>query len=686
MNPTARYWMIGALFMGWLPHAGRLPGWLDLVMLLGLAWRLPAVERRIPLPGKLPLALMLFAGIAGLSSAYHTLLGPEAGVAFLIFCIVMKLLETREERDRYVVLVLAVFMLATIFLFEQGLGSSLYVMAGLTGIIAAFVAQNMPGKPPLFMLRKSLILVLQAIPLMVVLFVFFPRLPPLWSMKLTDPAGRTGMSDTMSPGDLAKLGQSDELAFRVEFGRMPVPPKSQMYWRGMTLSRFDGKTWRASVDYRMEDGGQVAWARQPLPAWVEPAIRVKSEQYQSYRVILEPTDHVWLYALNVPYSDTDGVGLARDFRLISQAPVYQRMTYDVRRYQPLALDPVLPDWLRRENLWLPVAGNPQARKMAREWRARYPAEMDYIQALAGWLRKANFYYTLEPPPLGENRVDEFLFRTRRGFCEHYASSFTFLLRAAGIPTRVVIGYQGGEPSPTGDSWQVRQLDAHAWVEAWVPGSGWQQIDPTAAVAPERIEKGMSELANNRQVWGQSTLSAVRFNNYRLLGNLRNMMDYVNYRWQRDVLGFDTDSQEAFLMRWLGDTSLWKRIAIGFSVLAALTLGFAAWTMLRHRVVRHPADRVVERLSRKLAARRLDRKTGEGVLAWMARLTESQPHWRKSADAFATEYARLRYAPGAEGKAGSDVGDLAQLLRTWPAWRPQKTQEVQNPLARSDGSS
>ena len=686
MNVTSRYWMLTALLLACLPHASRLPLGLDAFLLIAMAWRFPALERRLPLPGKWALVIMLFGGIAALRGAFNTLFGPEAGVALLIFCAGMKLLETRVERDRYVMLVLAVFVLATIFLFEQGLGYSLYVLLALSGIIAAFIAQNMPGRSPAFMLRKSAVLMGQAIPLMIVLFLFFPRLPPLWSMKLTDATGRTGMSDTMSPGDLAKLGQSDELAFRVEFPGNKVPPKSMLYWRGLTFSRFDGKTWRPSVDYRMEDGGDVSWYGSSMPSWIEPAIRLQDKAYTQYKVILEPTDHNWLYTLSIPYPASADVGLTRDFRLVNRSPVFQRLSYDVQWFKPAKLDPDLPDWMRRENLWLPSAGNPSAKKMAKEWRSYYGSDIAYMSALLRWFNRSAFVYTLDPPPLGDNRIDEFLFKTHRGFCEHYASSFTFLLRAAGIPARVVVGYQGGEPSPTGDSWQVRQMDAHAWVEAWLPETGWRQIDPTAAVSPERIERGMSGVAQSQQVWGNSAISLMHYGNFRLLGNLRNMMDYVNYRWQKDVLGFDTENQEAFLSRWLGDATLWKRLAIGFGALAVLIVGLAAWTMLRHRISLHPADRVVERLSKRLTVRGLQRHNGEGVLDWMARLEHQQPQWGPQVKLFSNLYARLRYAPLPEGQLRGLVSELGQLLRTWPAYRAQKTQEIKISLADGDGSS
>ena len=675
----ARYWLLLALAVALLPHVSRLPWWLNALLAMAGLWRLPAVESRAPLPNKWLLALMLFGGIAGVRASYHTWFGPEAGVAFLIFCLAMKLLESRAERDHYVLMVLSLFVLATAFFFEQGVFASVYSVFAVLVAVAALVATNLGGNQAGFTLRKAGVMLAQAIPLMLILFVFFPRLPPLWSMKLTDSTGRTGMSDSMAPGDLARLGKSDALAFRVEFPNGQVPPKNTLYWRGLTFTRFDGVTWSPSTDHRLSIYGPVAWSRQPLPDWTTESIRIRDQKTMPFRVILEPTDKRWLFSLPVSQAKNANIGLTRDFMLTARDPVFQRLTYDAEQFTVVSLDANLPEWMRRENLLLPADGNPVTRKMAVDWRRHFGDERAYLDAVLRWFRKSPFHYTLEPPPLGANRIDDFLFRTRRGFCEHYASSFTFLMRAAGIPSRVVAGYQGGDYSPTGDSWQVRQMDAHAWVEVWLDGRGWVQFDPTAAVAPERIDDGMGVIAEQREVWGDSALSALRFSNYQLLGKLRNMADYVNYRWQRDVVGFDTGSQEEFLLKLLGDSSFWRRLAVMFGALVVVAGVLALFTILRHRKHWHPADRVVLRLSRRLVRKGLQRMDGEGVMAWMQRLELRQPHWKNHAALFARNYSAIRYQPDA-GIGKQDLRELARLLRTWPEYRPQKTQLVEETIA------
>lgn len=671
MNRLAsRYALLSALFIVILPHWQRLDLWLDIAILLCFLWRIPAIEQRLPLPNTLIKALLVIASIAAIKYAYNTWFGPEAGTAFLILCAALKLLETRDERDCYVVLTLSYFILAAQFLFEKSLWTTLYAALGIIWVTMAYVAQNQSISIKIA-LKKSLMLLGQALPLMIVLYLFFPRLPPLWSLKLTEGTGKTGMSDNMSPGDLAKLSQSTELAFRVEFeDKKNIPPKSELYWRGLTLSNFDGTTWRTSQLSVFADEN-AAWSEFPLPQWAETQIQIVQQKPTHYKVILEPTDQVWLYSLMVPYSRDKGIGLTRDFRLVSRVPVFERFSYEVMQFKKISLDANLPFWLRQEMLKLPEEGNATAHQMAQQWRKFYASDEAYIQAVLAWFRKSNFYYTLEPPLLGENRIDDFLFKTKRGFCEHYSSAFTFLLRAAGIPARVVVGYQGGEWSPTGDSWQVRQMDAHAWVEAWLPNKGWTLLDPTGAIAPERIEKGMTDLADNQQVWGSSTLSTLKYSNYKLFSQLRNMADYLNYRWQKDIVGYDSAQQDQLLLKLLGDSSIWKRIAIMFAALFVIAGLLAVWTILKGQKRHHPADKVILNLSYRLTKRGLSRQQGEGVVAYLQRLQIAQPHWQEVLIAIEQEYCMLRY----QQNASSSTQKLKQLLHKLPSYQPQKTKEV-----------
>jgi hypothetical protein len=349
---VARYWLLVALLSAFLPHLSRLPWWLDGVLCLVLLWRLPFIEQRIPLPSLPVKVVFIVAGIAGLKVTYQTIFGPEAGTAFLIVCVALKVTESKDERDHYILLTLSFFVLATTFLFSQSVFVTAYAALSVLIITAAYVSSNQQVSAK-HSFKMSFILLGQALPLMLILFVFFPRLPPLWTLKMTESSGRTGMSDNMSPGDLAKLSQSSELAFRVEFADGKIPPKSSLYWRGLTFSRFDGKTWRVSREPMLSDEA-AAWANVPLPQWTDSQIQIASKPPKKYKVMIEPTDQTWLYSLSVPFSRTRGVGLTRDFRLIHQSPIFERFTYDVMQFEQLSLDADLPIWLRTENLTLPA--------------------------------------------------------------------------------------------------------------------------------------------------------------------------------------------------------------------------------------------------------------------------------------------------------------------------------------------
>lgn len=637
-----RYWLLAALIGSIAPLWDRLPLWLSLLLLTSCFWRLPAVEIRIKPPGFWLRVMILIAGAVGLWKYFNTLFGPEAGSASLVLCMALKLLEMRNRRDCYVTIILCFFVVATNFLFTQSLAVASYIGVVLIVICGALLVMHEPADRSSWKTaRKALVLVAQAGPLMLILFLFFPRLPPLWTLHLTQGASRTGISDTMSPGDIAKLSQSDELAFRVEF-HGPIPEKSQLYWRGLILSRFDGLTW--TPDPRNGEGNMVAWANRHWPDWVY-GIQVDKRRAISYRIILEPTDQPWLFALSVPYTETAEVGFTREFNLVSSEPVYSRKTYDVTSFAPQALDATLPDEMRAETLELPGNDNPKTRAQAKRWRASVADDAAYVRLVLNWLHHEPFFYTLEPPTLSGDRVDEFLFSTRKGFCEHYASSFAFLMRAAGIPARVVAGYQGGDLSPYGDYWQVRQLDAHAWTEVWLPGRGWTQVDPTASVAPERIQHGMSALAEQRSIWGNSGASGLRYSNFKLLSGLRQWVDYVNYRWYTDVLGYDTHSQDGLMQRLLGDASYMQRALVMAGLfVSVLGLMVLIWYWRQPRRVESAADRYYRFYCRRLAAAGLPRAAGEGASDFAARVAVARPRLAASVAEVTRLYVHLSYMP------------------------------------------
>lgn len=636
LTSTARHWQALALLVSVLPQYDRLPSWLLAATALACLWCLGPVRRRLPLPGTLMRIALLLAGLGGVYASHRTLLGPEGGVSFLIVAALLKMLESRVQRDAFVSAVLDFFVLATAFLFSQTLAVTLYVGAASVLVVAALlVLQQRESAGLRRTLRRASVLVAQAVPLMLILFLFFPRLPPLWTLNLTQGSARTGMSDSMSPGDISSLSESSATAFRVEF-QGPPPPPDQRYWRGLVFTYFDGARW--SQGYPMTEQVPLP-AGGGLPEWVADA----EASPLRYRVILEPTDQPWLFALAVPRSSTPTVGLTRDVRLVARDPVFKRFTYAVTSWPAARADVTeLPQWMERQALQLPPRGNPEARRMAQRWRNAAPDTERFVADVLDWFRAEHFYYTLEAPPLGEERIDDFLFRTRRGFCEHYASSFVFLMRAAGVPARVVAGYQGGEPGPAGDYWLVKQLDAHAWAEVWIPGRGWITVDPTAAVAPQRISAGAGQVAEQREYWGASAAGALRHNNYRMLKGLRQMADYVNYRWHRDVLGYDSQRQDSLMERLIGDSGVTRRLLVMGGALAFVAGLLMLWALRGERRQLHPLDRAYRRWCAGLAREGMVREPGEGPVAFAGRVARERPGRAAEAQEFARLFIALRY--------------------------------------------
>ena len=624
----AYYWVLIAQVIVILPHAAHLPLWLMGFALVSIIAQLPRIKAKFKKLTHLKRVyqsmqmLGFLLGLVGLWLTYNTAFGLDMGVAFLVLCLISKLWELYKRRDAYVVLNLSLFVLASLFLMDQGIVMTVEVIIGAVIVLLAFIALNDDGNTRGDgRLRTLGVLGIGALPLLVVLFLFFPRLPPLWSVQLSGQQATTGVSDSMSPGDFANLGQSTELAFRVEFADKR-PPQQQLYWRGLVFSEFDGVTWRPSPQQR-------EWQPAPqMPNWIANALATVPDEVKiapnRYQIILEPTQQNWLFGLDYPFAQQQDISITSNFTLRKDQPVTQQLRYDVLQFAPMRIDPVLSEASRRLNLALPSSGNPQARLLAQQLFAQSDSDpVRYIQAIERWINQTEFRYTLSPPRLNTNRIDEFLFDTKAGFCEHYSSSFTFMLRAAGIPARVVAGYQGGEPSRNGNVWEVRQMDAHAWTEVWLEGQGWVRVDPTAFVAPERVEQGMDALTQARgaTMFGDGAGAQISYQQYQMLQTLRRLSDQASYYWQKDVVGYDQDKQADSLLKWFNIRSIMQQITwlavSAISVMAILV--FVIWQRRRKRW--HPADLPLAQLSKRIAKadKSLARDDSEGQLAWLARL-------------------------------------------------------------------
>ena len=617
--------------------------------------RLPSPRlRRVLLP------LLAAAVAVAIRIKFGYLLGRDPCVAFLYVLVGIKYLETRNARDGGLLICLALFLLLTQFFYAQTIAAALLMLPPLLVLGGALAAlREAPGdsewKAPLVMTAR---MIAQGVPIAALLFIFFPRLAgPLWGMP-TDAGARTGLSERMQPGTIGALSLSDEVAFRVDFETAPPPP-SLRYWRGPVLARFDGEAW---TPFALLRRGQLA----------RPGARTID-----YTVTLEPHGQRWLFALEHPASmpsrtaldpaqsrGTDLAFLTYDQQLLAKAPITLAERYAQRSSLEESF-PAIDAVERRENLQLPPDRNPRTIEFARELRASVDSDRAFIAAVLSKFRNEAYIYTLTPSLLGEEPVDGFLFDTKRGFCEHFASAFVVLLRAAGIPARVVTGYQGGEINPDGEYLIVRQSDAHAWAEVLFDGA-WQRFDPTAAVAPSRIERGIGAalpltepvpyLARLDMTW---------------LKNLRLHWDAINYQWQRDVVGFNIDRQRDLLRDLgLGNARPWQIVALAAGVIVvwgAIVLGLA-----RRRALRaDPAAALWSRACRRLAHAGLRRSPEEGPLAYAQRAARRWPQWGALFARIGESYALLRYGPESLQRAEL-IASLRASVASLPAARRLRT--------------
>lgn len=656
-------WLLLAYAAVVLPLISLLPVWMLPGAVLCLLWRIQVHRALWRFPSRLVKYLVAGTGAAGLVAEYGRLTGLEPMIALLVLGFALKLLEMHQRRDALLVIYLSFLLTATQLLLDQSIVTALYAIVCLLLSCTALMGLNQTQgyRFPLRSLAQASRILLQSIPFMLLLFLLMPRLGALWSVPLQQSAAKTGMSDSMSPGDISRLIQSDALVMRATFeGALPEP--KDRYWRALIFSAFDGRTWSRLRGFGPGSSFQpVWWYGDEALATALP----ETGQPLEYEVILEPTQENWLYALMLAVPASADVGLTRDHRLVRRTPVINRTLYRVRSVvdslQPI--EPQISAWQRRLETRLPEGFNPKAVALAQEWREESADDLAYIRRVLDWFNR-DFRYTLQPPALGRDTVDDFLFDTQAGFCEHFAGSFTFMMRAANIPARVVVGYQGGELNPYRNYLSVYQFDAHAWSEVWLPGEGWKRVDPTAAVAPERIEQGSSQLRNERDFLADSPLSLLRYQHIRWLNNLRLQFDQAEYFWHRSVLGYGRIDQEALFRRWLGGLEPWR---IGAAFLAALTLILLplAWRLWRqNRAPRADVSLVAYRtFCRKLQPLGLVRKPREAPGAFAQRVAGARPDLAQASETITRLFEEISYQQSVEKEA--------QLSASVRAFRPKR---------------
>jgi transglutaminase-like putative cysteine protease len=659
---NALVWIVISLFALVAPHAARLPPWVLAVYLLAALWRILVYRGRWSFPGRWVKLALTVAAFAGIGFSYNTLIGLEPTVALLLTAAALKLLELAERKDAYVLLFLGYFICITEFLFSQHLLVVVYSLGNVLLVTTALVALHQPGQHRFNRgtMRVAAVMIGQALPLMLVLFFLFPRIGPLWTVPVKSHGAKTGVSDFMKPGDISRLGRSGEVAFRVQF-EGDTPHRSRLYWRGLVFSNLQEGAWRSLRYYDMP------------PAERRPRAVERRGEPVRYTVIMAATGQNWLYSLRYASSRTAGVMASSDFRLFNPVELEDEYLYEVTSWPESALEPDLSDWRRETERRLPAEGNPRTRRLARELRTAVDSDAGLIEAVLRKFTEEPFVYTLQPPLLDDkDPVDQFLFQSRRGFCEHFAAAFVVLMRAAGVPARVVAGYQGGEINPVNRTVIVHQFDAHAWAEVWLQGEGWVRVDPTAAVSPERIEWGLEEaVAEEGTFLSDSPLSPLRFRRVNWLNQLRLRYDALTYRWQSWVVGFDGDRQLQLLQGWFGEVS-GRRLAAVLLGSSALVLLPVALNLLRRPDSRRlrPADRQYLRFCDRMAVLGHPRRPGEGPAAYAERVRAASPALAAEVDRITGLYNALAYTDP-ESRAGATADLARQFESAIRRFRPRR---------------
>ncbi|MFL0797854.1 MAG: DUF3488 and transglutaminase-like domain-containing protein [Cellvibrionaceae bacterium] len=622
-------WLFVAILIAVLPHIQHLPLWHIPLAIVIFIWRYQMFRGAWDGPSKWMRFSMVIAAIAGILVQFRPPIGLEPMTALLIAATLLKFVELHKMRDAALLHYMALFICALNGLFYQSLLMALYILISLIIILSSMTVAYRQDSQQVILdpVKLNLKFLLQALPLAIILFLVMPRLGTLWSVPALKHSAKTGMSDTMSPGDVSKLGRSANVAFRVSF-EGDIPPPNQRYWRGIVFSNFDGRTWTAPAKALLPDS-EIA-----TPEGVG---------FQ-YTVILEPTHQRWLYGINIAEAQDPTIQISPVNTLERKLPVSHRIKYDVTSYTNYSWEQhLLNPSSERQYLRIPIGLNPDAVSYALHTRQSSVDDRGYVNRVLN-LYNEKFSYTLEPPVLGRNTVDDFLFKTQAGFCEHFASSFVFLMRAGGVPARVVGGYQGGELNAAENYLVVRQYDAHAWAEVWLKGEGWVRIDPTAAVAPERIESNFTDLFDNEEEFlSETPLALVKWKHIDFINQMRLTWEVANFKWHQLVLGYDNTKKIELLTRLLGGVDYWRIAVVLLAGLLAPILLAYGWMKLRKR--KNSSSKSVqyyERYCQKLAKLGCERQPGEPPGDYASRVSQELPGWSDRTFQVTKLFTQLEY--------------------------------------------
>ncbi len=646
-NPGARSpaaWLLATAAVTLAPHALHLPLWMSGLCALLLAWRTHLLVRIGAAPSRVLILALALAVAIGVRYEFGHFFGKDPGVALLAVLLCLKQFEVRSPRDVHSAVLLSFFLQLGLFLHDQTLLIAAFALAGALFATVTLLRLQDGEAPTRESLRSAGLMMAQAVPFLLALFLLFPRVPgPLWGLPADAFSGTTGLSDSMEPGSISELILSEAIAFRAEFTGA-APPREQRYWRGPVLTAFDGRSWRAV----------------PTLSTATPPYTPFGPRYD-YALTLEAHNRPWILALDFPGPGAAGARYATDLRLLADRPVRHRTRFALTAYPETPVGRFESPGALAIARQLPSDTNPRTVALARELAEGAPDDETILARVLDHMRELGLVYTLRPPLLGRHSADEFLFDTRRGFCEHFASAFVVLMRAAGVPSRVVTGYQGGEINPIDGSMVVRQSDAHAWAEVWLDGRGWVRVDPTALAAPSRIDAGLAAALPQGELLPLMMRPALSW-----LRAARHRWEAVSNAWNQWVLGYDTLRQHE-LMRRLGVAEPdWRTLS---ALLAASTgvlmLLLLAWAHARHRAA-DPLDRAWDAFCAKLARRGLPRLPWEGPMDYAGRVAAALPTRAGVVRTIAAAYARLRYG----GNGPADPAATRALARSIQRFKPK----------------
>ncbi len=622
-DPRVLIFLLTAIGLMTLPHVENVPLPIFAFFAGLLMWRVLGVWKPQYLPPSLLTFLLTLLSIVVLFSQYKTFLGRDAGTSLFLVALGLKLLEIKQERDLYLIIYLAFIVASSLFLYQQSILMAVYILLVCCVLLATLISINSSSTQTWLALKKSALIIAQALPMTVVIFVLFPRVEaPRWMWFKNQGQGKLGLSDSLDPGSISDLSLSKDLVFRVKFAEA-LPPPEQRYWRGPAYIFTDGIRWLQAPDFNIN-------FRQASP-------RFSGNAYH-YTIMMEPQDKAWVFALDLPQQFSANLLQNASYQLISSGNFSKRLEYTLTSY-PRYNTGSLTANERRENLQLPVTISNEIKQLVTQLHGFDAPPPVFVQALLRHFRTENFSYTLKPPLMQANPIDTFLFKTRQGFCSHYATAFVYLMRVAHIPARVIGGYQGGEMNKVGQFLEIRQADAHAWAEVWLEHQGWVRIDPTAAVAPERIERGVNidaQIANQAVNFSPNSEHSGQW-----FKQAQQLWQSVDYSWQRWVINYDKANQ-ADLLSTFGITDI-KSMVQWLIGLISFSTAIVAWLLLRQRSVKVAQEvRLYNKFCHKFNKLNIHRAASESASDFAKRACEHLPACAEQINAITHLYLALRY--------------------------------------------